>query len=51
MDEYKPGFRMDKKMKLVLHHPSGSDTLPAGLLHRYTDLLKKLDLASKAELA
>ena len=51
MQEYKPGFRMDKKMKLVLHHPSGSDTLPAGLLHRYTDLLKKLDLASKAELA
>jgi transcription-repair coupling factor (superfamily II helicase) len=51
MQEYKPGFKMDKKMKLVLHHPSGSDTLPAGLLHRYTDLLKKLDLASKAELA
>ena len=47
MQEYKPGFRMDKKMKLVLHHPSGSDASPAGLLHRYTELLKKLELASK----
>jgi len=47
MEEYKPGFKMDKKMKLVLHHPSGSDTSPAGLLHRYTELLKKLELASK----
>ena len=47
MDEYKPGFRMDKKMKLVLHHPSVCDKTPAGLLHRYTDLLKKLELASK----
>ncbi len=47
MQEYKPGFKMDKKMKLVLHHPSGSDTSPAGLLHRYTELLKQLELASK----
>ena len=47
MAEYKPGFKMDKKMKLVLHHPSGSDTSPAGLLDRYTKLLKKLELASK----
>jgi transcription-repair coupling factor (superfamily II helicase) len=38
---------MDKKMKLVLHHPSGSDTTPTGLLHRYTELLKKLELESK----
>jgi transcription-repair coupling factor (superfamily II helicase) len=47
MQEYKPGFKMDKKMKLVLHHPAGSDTSPAGLLHRYTELLQKLELASK----
>ena len=47
MAEYKPGFKMDKKMKLVLHHPSGSDTSPDGLLHRYTELLQKLELASK----
>ena len=47
MQEYKPGFKMDKKMKLVLHHPSGSNTTPAGLLHRYKELLQKLDLASK----
>jgi transcription-repair coupling factor (superfamily II helicase) len=47
MEEYKPGFKMDKKMKLLLHHPAGSDTTPAGLLHRYTELLQKLELASK----
>ncbi len=47
MQEYKPGFKMDKKMKLVLHHPAGSDTTPTGLLHRYTELLQKLELASK----
>jgi len=47
MQEYKPGFKMEKKMKLVLHHPAGSDTTPSGLLHRYTELLKKLELASK----
>ena len=49
MQEYKPGFKMDKKMKLVLHHPSGSDTTPTGLLHRYTELLKKLELESKSQ--
>jgi transcription-repair coupling factor (superfamily II helicase) len=47
MQEYRPGFKMDKKMKLVLRHPSDSNTTPAGLLHRYTELLKKLDQASK----
>ncbi len=51
MQEYKPGFKMDKKMKLVLHHPFGSDTSPAALLHRYTELLQKLELASKTESA
>ncbi len=51
MTEYKPGFKMNKKMKPVLHHPAGSDTTPAGLLHRYTELLQKPELASKAELA
>jgi transcription-repair coupling factor (superfamily II helicase) len=49
MQEYKPGFKMDKKMKLVLHHPSGADVTPTGLLHRYTELLKKLDLAANEQ--
>lgn len=47
MQEYKPGFKTDKKMKLVLHHPSGSDKTPAGMLLRYTELLKKIDRSSR----
>lgn len=51
MQEYKPGFKMDKKMKLVLHHPSEADLTSAGLVHRYTELLKKLDLAANEQAA
>ncbi|NTU45607.1 MAG: transcription-repair coupling factor [Chlorobiaceae bacterium] len=47
MQEYRPGFKMEKKIKLVLHHPASADTSPCMLLKRYTDLLKKLDRASK----
>ncbi|MEI6847737.1 MAG: transcription-repair coupling factor [Chlorobiaceae bacterium] len=47
MQEYKPGFRMDKKIKLVLQNPSLTDTSPIMILQRYTELLKKLDRASK----
>jgi len=31
----------------VLHHPVSADTSPCMLLERYSDLLKKLDRASK----
>jgi len=47
MQKYKPGFNMDKKMKLVLHHPAGTDTTPAALIDEYSELLKKLNRASK----
>jgi transcription-repair coupling factor (superfamily II helicase) len=50
MQKFKPGFKMDKKMKLVLHHPSGSDTTPASLIEQYTELLKKIDSESKVQL-
>ncbi|TLU52082.1 MAG: transcription-repair coupling factor [Chlorobium sp.] len=47
MQKYKPGFKMDKKMKLVLHHPAGIDKSPEHVIHEYSELLKKLDIASK----
>jgi transcription-repair coupling factor (superfamily II helicase) len=49
MQQYKPGFKMDKKIKLVLHHPASADTTPSVLLQRYTELLKMLDNASKEQ--
>ncbi len=49
MQEYKPGFKMDKKIKLVLHHPSAVDKTPATLIERYSELLKKLDVTSKEQ--
>ena len=51
MQEYKPGFKIDKKMKLALHHPSGADTTPAALIERYSELLKKIEQESKTQLA
>ncbi|NTV08979.1 MAG: transcription-repair coupling factor, partial [Chlorobium limicola] len=48
MIPFKPGFRMEKKLKLVLHHPAGNSSRPAALLGIYTDLLKQLEEASKA---
>jgi len=45
--EVQTGFNMDKKMKLVLHHPAGTDTTPAALIDEYSELLKKLNRASK----
>ena len=51
MQEYKPGFKIEKKMKLALHHPSGTDTSPAKLIERYSELLKKIEQESKTELA
>jgi transcription-repair coupling factor (superfamily II helicase) len=47
LQNYKPGFKADKKMKLVLRHPKGRATSPAVLLQEYRDLLKKLDERSK----
>ena len=49
MQKYKPGFKMDKKIKLVLTHPAGTDTTPADLIDEYSVLLKKLDSASKEQ--
>ncbi|TLU87585.1 MAG: transcription-repair coupling factor [Chlorobium sp.] len=51
MQVYKPGFKIDKKMKLALHHPSGADTTPASLIERYGELLKKIEHESKTQLA
>ena len=51
MQEYKPGFKIEKKMKLALHHPSGTDYSPAKLIERYSELLKKIEQESKTELA
>ncbi|MEI8033424.1 MAG: transcription-repair coupling factor [Chlorobiaceae bacterium] len=47
MQEYRPAFKMDKKMKLVLHHPEHAGTLPSSLIERYTTLLTELERASK----
>ena len=47
MQKYNPGFKMDKKIKLVLTHPAGIDTSPADLIDEYSELLKKLDAAAK----
>ena len=49
MQKYKPGFNMDKKMKLVLHHPAGADTTPAALIDEYSELLKRLNATSKEQ--
>ncbi|MEI8185278.1 MAG: transcription-repair coupling factor [Chlorobiaceae bacterium] len=49
MQKYKPGFKMDKKMKLVLHHPAGIDITPAALIDEYSTLLNKLDVSSKEQ--
>ncbi|MEI7747969.1 MAG: TRCF domain-containing protein, partial [Chlorobiaceae bacterium] len=51
MQKYKPGFKIEKKMKLALHHPSGSDTTPAKLIERYSELLKKIEEESKTQMA
>ena len=49
MQKYKPGFNMDKKMKLVLHHPAGADTTPAALMDEHSELLKRLNATSKEQ--
>ncbi|MEI8102471.1 MAG: transcription-repair coupling factor [Chlorobium sp.] len=49
MQEYRPGFKIEKKMKLTLQHPSAADTSPAMLIERYTGLLKKIEQESKTE--
>jgi transcription-repair coupling factor (superfamily II helicase) len=46
IEQYRPGFRFEKKMKLVLSHPAGAEP-PESLIPRYIDLLKRLDSASK----
>ncbi|NTU97505.1 MAG: transcription-repair coupling factor [Chlorobiaceae bacterium] len=46
MQEFRPGFRFEKKMKLVLNHPEGIND-PEKLLPLYLELLKKLDAAAK----
>ena len=51
MQEYKAGFKVEKKMKLALHHPSGSDTTPTLLIERYIALLKKIERESQIQLA
>ncbi|MEI7748780.1 MAG: TRCF domain-containing protein, partial [Chlorobiaceae bacterium] len=51
MQKYKPGFKIEKKMKLALHHPSGSDTIPAKLIELYSELLKKIEEESKTQMA
>ena len=47
MQKYKPGFKMDKKIKLVLTHATGTDTSPTALIDEYSELLKKLDAVGK----
>ncbi len=42
MQVYAPRFQQGKKMKLVLHHPPGSDPEPNGLMEHYRTLLNKL---------
>ena len=46
MQKYRPGFKMDKKMKLVLHHPAAIEHNPATLIHHYSELLKRLEVRS-----
>ena len=47
MQKYNPGFKMDKKIKLVLTHPAGTDSSPTALIDEYAELLKKLDAVAK----
>ncbi len=47
MQKYKPGFKMDKKIILVLTHATGTDTSPTALIDEYSELLKKLDAVGK----
>ena len=47
MQKYNPGFKMDKSIKLVLHHPAGTDANPAVLIEEYSELLKKLKESSE----
>jgi transcription-repair coupling factor (superfamily II helicase) len=49
MAEYKPGFKMEKKMKLQLHHPTHADTTSAGLMERYSALLHKVYEEARSE--
>jgi transcription-repair coupling factor (superfamily II helicase) len=46
LQECRPGFRFEKKMKLVLSHPSGMEK-PEKLIPFYMELLRKLDTASR----
>ncbi|TLU82980.1 MAG: transcription-repair coupling factor [Chlorobium sp.] len=49
MQEYQPGFRFDKKMKLVLNHPGDSEKTPEMLILRYIGFFRKLEEASKVQ--
>ncbi|MBN1279348.1 MAG: transcription-repair coupling factor [Chlorobiaceae bacterium] len=49
MVPFKPGFSMEKKMKLVLHRPSQTPATPSELLATYTRLLLQLEEASKIQ--
>jgi len=51
MKEYKPGFKIEKKMKLKLHHPASADATPPALIERYRALLQKLEEESQLAVA
>jgi transcription-repair coupling factor (superfamily II helicase) len=46
---FRPGFSIEKKMKLVLHRPGSIPATPDALLTAYTGLLQQLEAASKEE--
>ncbi len=49
LQKYQPAFKMEKKMKLALHHPAHADTTPSALIGRYSALLKELARASREQ--
>lgn len=50
MAPFRPGFSLEKKMKLVLHRPANTGPTPAILLTTYTALLQQLEGASKKQM-
>ena len=49
MKPFRPGFSLEKKMKLVLHRPENTPATPAALLAAYTDMLRQLRDAAQEQ--
>ncbi|MBM3163423.1 MAG: transcription-repair coupling factor [Chlorobi bacterium] len=49
MVPFRPGFSMEKKMKLVVNRPENTPAIPSELLKVYSGLLEQLEAASKEQ--